>query len=142
MSHTAPAPENDQHNYLLLDTGPLPAGNHTLNVTLAASIGQTLIVDYILYAPSFSTLVDMPDLATITAHSSASLPPPLPSSDAAPNLNKQASKAVGAGAIVGGVFTGVVMLFMLISLLVWLQTRRNRLKKGMFPSIDWYTHHY
>lgn len=44
---------------LLVDTGPLDSGTHTVTVTLTGAEGMALIVDYILYSPGFDTIGDL-----------------------------------------------------------------------------------
>ncbi|KAJ7577908.1 hypothetical protein C8J56DRAFT_740203, partial [Mycena floridula] len=52
-----------QTNFVLFATpDSMQAGNHTIVFTLSRCDKQILIIDYILYTPSFSSLATMPDL--------------------------------------------------------------------------------
>ncbi|KAJ7572284.1 hypothetical protein C8J56DRAFT_1076866 [Mycena floridula] len=55
-----------QLNFLLFSTGEVEAGNHTATFTLSKCVNQTLIVDYIIYKPSFSSLSIIPNLTGLT----------------------------------------------------------------------------
>ena len=94
---------------LLLETGPLEAGNHTLTVTLTGCVEQTLFIDYILYSPSFDTLSAMPNLTEPTT--------PLPSS---PSFETQHSPVA---AIAGGVVASVAIITVLVILIIWYRRR-------------------
>ncbi|KAJ7598057.1 hypothetical protein C8J56DRAFT_818623 [Mycena floridula] len=70
---TVPVPT--QPNFKLFTTGDLAAGDHTVTATLTKCVGQLLIVDYIQYTPSFSSLATMPDLSGgVTFTSSTATP--------------------------------------------------------------------
>jgi hypothetical protein len=60
----------DELNYVMLQTGPLAAGNHTIVVTLTDIVtNQKFIVDYITYVPSFPNLAAMPKLSNLSSES-------------------------------------------------------------------------
>lgn len=132
-SHTASGSGTDQHNYLLIDTGPLTSGNHTLTVNLSAVIEQALIVDYILYTPSFSTLAGMPNLTVVAAPSSTSLGGFASATSSALADSNSNSRKSPTGAIAGGVIGGVAILSFFLALFFWLRKRRARLNKRMSP---------
>lgn len=100
----------------LADTGALPAGNHTITLTLNQIHNQTLIVDYILYTPTFDTL------ASVNL-SAPSIPSPSPESQF-PNFPSKTN----VGAIAAGVIAGVASLCILV-VLVFLFRRRRKLSK-------------
>ncbi|CAA7267296.1 unnamed protein product [Cyclocybe aegerita] len=49
-------------NFLLFSRDNLTAGDHTLVITITRCDNQDFMLDYITYAPSFSTLASMPNL--------------------------------------------------------------------------------
>ncbi|KAJ7580121.1 hypothetical protein C8J56DRAFT_275794 [Mycena floridula] len=53
-----------QPHFPLFTTGDLHVGQHTVTVELSKCVNQTLVVDYILYTPSFSSLAEMPAITT------------------------------------------------------------------------------
>ncbi|KAJ7572272.1 hypothetical protein C8J56DRAFT_756121, partial [Mycena floridula] len=56
-----PLAMRQQPNFVLFSRD-LEAGNHTATFTLSKCSNQTLIIDYIIYKPSFSSLSTMPNL--------------------------------------------------------------------------------
>ncbi|KAJ7573418.1 hypothetical protein C8J56DRAFT_1130237, partial [Mycena floridula] len=56
-----PLEMRQQPNFVLFSRD-LEAGNHTATFTLSKCSNQTLIIDYIIYKPSFSSLSTMPNL--------------------------------------------------------------------------------
>lgn len=98
--------------YFALYTTPseIQPGNHTVTIQVAECNGQTLIIDYVLYTPSFSTLATMPNL------SGWSFPRP-------------PTKPNRTGAIVGGVIGGLALVIFGCLLLVWAR-RRAKTKVG------------
>lgn len=113
----------DQLNVPLLDTGVLKAGAHSVELHLQpAETGSQppLIVDYILYQPSFDSIASMPDVTRL-------LNSPRAKVDAA------GGKTTPVGAIVGGVFgcLGAVILLTL-SFCLW---RRRRSQRGRLHSV-------
>lgn len=132
----------DLFNYLLVDTGTLAAGNHTVTVNLTGvSLGQTLIVDYILYTPSFKTLSTMPDLtAAIPPKPSQSLSQSVSPSEtastsdstssiAASPISASVSSKTPPGAIAGAVAGGVILVAILAFLSFWLRSRRRHARR-------------
>lgn len=121
----------DQPNFLLVSSGELAAGNHKLTVNLSACHDQTLIIDYILYEPSFSSLATQPNLTVITPSIpssstttlSATTSPTTTSSSsvyASPSSNLSvAAKSQNTGAIAGGVVGGIAALSVLLILFFW-----------------------
>lgn len=112
-----------QTNFKLAETGPLPAGNHTLSLTLNACNNQALVIDYILYTPAFDTLSAMPNLTqSLPASSTESITSPSPTGAPAPP-----SSTTPAGAIAGGVVGGIIILILLCALGIWcLRSKRQR----------------
>jgi hypothetical protein len=121
-SYNGVPPAIDLFNYVLLDTGPLAPGNHTVNLTLDGIIGQTLIVDYITYVPAFSTLAAMPVFP----------PPPSPSSSGQKPLESHPPAPLPrrkspVGPIAGGVVGALAVLALVVLALLLLRRRRRKL---------------
>lgn len=110
----------EEHNFKLFDTGELQAGNHTVLLNLTACTDQTLMVDFLTYTPSFSTLATMPNLTS--------------SSDSAQTVSSTSSSSassstkVSVGAIVGGTLGGCALLILLGFLLFWRRNHSQRLQ--------------
>ncbi|KAJ7579718.1 hypothetical protein C8J56DRAFT_963472 [Mycena floridula] len=104
-----------QSHFPLFATGDLDAGNHTISVNLTRCDNQVLIVDFIMYNPSFSTLADMPNL-TVTAISSTSTSTSNP-------FRSHGNASIAA--IVGGVVGGLALIALLGLLFIW-RRRRQR----------------
>ncbi|KAJ7587359.1 hypothetical protein C8J56DRAFT_78414 [Mycena floridula] len=116
--------KNDVLNYMLVDTGPLEPGNHTVVVQLAATIDQSLIVDYIQYQPGFDTLATMPNLSdSVPTPSTSSESFPSPSSGSTPSSPKTKSPKVLAGVTIGVV---LVVVLLAASLFYLIRRRRRR----------------
>jgi len=119
----------DQPNYLLISSGELAAGNHTLTVNLTECQNQTLDIDYILYEPSFSTLATQENLTAISSTATSSRVP-TSSGASAPSTSSIASSSPtiatrnhdNIGAIVGGVVGAFAALS---ALLILFFCRRN-----------------
>ncbi|KAJ7577531.1 hypothetical protein C8J56DRAFT_971004 [Mycena floridula] len=100
----------DQPNLKLFNTGDLPAGNHTIIANLTRCDNQTLVIDYIQYNPSFSSLATMPNLTDTTSTSGSP-----PGASQTPLVTKKSS----VGAIAGGVVGGIALLAIVTLLLLW-----------------------
>lgn len=120
-------------NFLLVDTGALPVGDHTITLTLTSCTNQTLFIDYIFYSPGFDTLATMPNV-TISPDSSpaaagSSSPSPSPTNTPTPGSisNLTSSKTVPLGPIIGGAVGGVCLLVIICLSIFWF-IRRRRLR--------------
>ncbi|KAJ7581311.1 hypothetical protein C8J56DRAFT_794386 [Mycena floridula] len=103
-------------------TGSLSSGKHTVNLTVTQSIGQLLIIDFILYQPGFSTLSQMPDLSGSASSTSSRSPQPTSADRPVSTL----SKKTPVGAIAGGVVGGILVLIAVLALLFFLRKRARR----------------
>jgi hypothetical protein len=106
----------------LFDSGVLPPGPHTINVTVLD--GHSLVIDYFLVKND----LEIPFVAS-TAGSSASAS----ESNAAPGPlgTAQVSKAPPIAAIVGGVVGGLVLLLLLlVAALMWRRRARRSNQPG------------
>lgn len=97
----------------LVDTGQLEVGNHTISLTLIASVDQPLIVDYILYTPGFQTLETMSDL-----NGSSQI--------GAPGAAANEATYLPVGAIAGGTIGGAVGVALIVVGIFFLWRRRAR----------------
>ncbi|KAJ7584111.1 hypothetical protein C8J56DRAFT_1095304 [Mycena floridula] len=118
--NTSTAASVDVLNFLLLDTGLLVSGNHTVMVNVTDAVGLTLIVDYIRYIPSFATLATMPNLTVSEPSTSASV-----TGSATGVSTVTSSSPSHTGAIAGGVVGGITVVAMFVFLLFWLRHRLN-----------------
>ncbi|KAF5320374.1 hypothetical protein D9758_018082 [Tetrapyrgos nigripes] len=110
--------------FLLFSRNDLGLGNHTLVFTIEElRNGTSVAIDYILYAPSFRTIVDKPVFETSSASSSnptAIEPSPDSGHSSKPNV----------GAIVGGVIGGLVACGLIIlGLWLWRRMQKRRILK-------------
>lgn len=117
-------------NFKLFETGDLKAGNHTVTLNLTACINQTLIIDYILYAPSFFTLATMPNLTS----ASTSSPATTTSTGSSGNISSPHRPPVGA--IAGGVVAGLAALALLSLLLFFWRGKRGQKSKAVPEKLD------
>ncbi|KAJ7579717.1 hypothetical protein C8J56DRAFT_795901, partial [Mycena floridula] len=114
-----------QPNFALFSTGDFDAGTHTVTVNLTRCENQLLVLDYILYTPSFSTLATMPNLTNSITPSTT--------------LNDTNKKPIAA--IVGGTVGGVVLLSLFGLLFAWRwKHRRAAPTVDPFP-VNAYTFH-
>ncbi|KAJ7582325.1 hypothetical protein C8J56DRAFT_1100754, partial [Mycena floridula] len=109
-----------QPDFVLFTTpSDLEAGIHTISFNLSKCDNQTLIVGYITYTPSFSSLSTMPDLTGLVNPLVSS--PNTPSSMApffstpTPPVTRKSHIA----ALAGGIVAGLVLLSVLALLLIW-----------------------
>ncbi|KAJ7584406.1 hypothetical protein C8J56DRAFT_151538 [Mycena floridula] len=118
-----------QSNFVLFTSGELIAGNHTVSVNLSRCDNQVLVIDYITYTPSFSSLSTMPNLTHLSPASTSS---PV---TATPSISPDsASKKPSIGALVGGIVGGIVLVAIICSLLfIW---RRKSQKSKSSATID------
>ncbi len=115
-------PIKEEPNFKLVDTGPLSPGNYTLTLTLTDCVGQTLLVDYILYTPSFSNLASMPNLTALsntTQSQTSTVGQTSTASTGGATNSPQPSSKSNAGAIAGGTVGGIVFLVILGALAFW-----------------------
>ncbi|KAJ7580154.1 hypothetical protein C8J56DRAFT_896755 [Mycena floridula] len=117
---------SDFFNLLIVDTGSLLEGEHTVTVTLTDT-SFFWGVDYFVYRPSFTSLATMPK---VTPHlpvtsSSTSTSSSSSSTGTAASVSV-ASKTNNTGAIAGGVVGGVVVIAILAFLMFWLLRRKRR----------------
>ncbi|KAJ7577532.1 hypothetical protein C8J56DRAFT_368044 [Mycena floridula] len=120
----------DQPNFKLFSTGDLPAGNHTIIVNLTRCDTQTLVIDYIQYTPSFSSLATMPNLTNARSSISSSSPAgPSSTSPVTSPVITTGSKKSTAGTIAGGVIGSIALLVIIALLLLWWR-RRNAISQN------------
>ncbi|KAJ7574236.1 hypothetical protein C8J56DRAFT_872510 [Mycena floridula] len=98
-----------QLNFPLYTTGPVDAGNHTVVFNVTACAQQLIVVDYIIYEPSFATWAMMPNLTSVVQ---------------AAGLSAKGKKTP-VGAIAGGVTAACVILALLALLFLWKRKRVN-----------------
>ncbi|KAJ7901055.1 hypothetical protein B0H14DRAFT_3852256 [Mycena olivaceomarginata] len=111
---------DSQNQTLLFDSGALPAGPHTINVTILD--GHGLIIDYFLVKNDLESPSVVP---TTSGSGSASEGTIVPS----PLGTAQVSKTPPIAAIIGGAIGGVVILA-LILILVLIRRRRARTRRN------------
>lgn len=121
-------------NYILFSSETLAAGDHTLVINITQCINQTFILDYITYAPSFSTLASMPNLTNspTTTASSSSAPSVLANGSQVSHSNTE-TKKVPIGAIVGGVGGGILIFLLVGFLMRYLRRRRASDMENLRP---------
>ncbi|KAJ6543581.1 hypothetical protein DFH09DRAFT_37784 [Mycena vulgaris] len=101
---------DDQPNFEFFKATGLQPGNHTLVVNVTNVVGaQSLMLDYILYQPSFDTLASKPNFSAASSPASASH---------SPQSNVKA--------IAGGVVGGLVLVLLGVAFLLWNRSRRRR----------------
>ncbi|KAF8878235.1 hypothetical protein BD779DRAFT_1220364 [Infundibulicybe gibba] len=101
-----------QHqNYLLFSNDSLSAGNHALVINVTQVNGLVFSMDYITYAPSFTSLDSKPDLTQ-----------PLPSPS--PKYSTT-DKRPSVGAIIGAVIGALVCLCAVFALFIIFRRRRR-----------------
>jgi hypothetical protein len=119
-------------NTLMFSDNTIQPGDHILVVNITQSVNQTLMLDYITYLPSFSTLATMPNLTSTTSTtSSAGVPASTTLSTQSITASSQGnnvgnSKSAPIGAIVGVVVGGLAAIAILFFLLFWLRKRRGK----------------
>ena len=118
------AADGEAANFVFFSSDTLAAGNHILVINITQCINQTFILDYITYAPSFSTLASMPNLTTFSSGSSSATSGS-PSSPSFSNGSQVETKKVPIGAIVGGALRGILILLLIGFLLGYLRRRRS-----------------
>ncbi|KAJ6543580.1 hypothetical protein DFH09DRAFT_1390784 [Mycena vulgaris] len=129
FSSSTEAPFNDEPNFEFFKATGLQPGNHTLVVNVTNAVGaQSLMLDYILYQPSFDTLASKPNFTAVaTSASSAAASSATASSAAASSAAGSSSSHSNVKAIVGGVVGGLILLVLLgIGFLLWTRSRKRR----------------
>ncbi|KAJ7351301.1 hypothetical protein DFH08DRAFT_806028 [Mycena albidolilacea] len=113
-----------QPNFILYASPKFPAGNHNVTFTLSKCKNQTLIIDYILYTPSFNSLATMPDL---TGPGSQTLSPglPLPTSTSTTHDSHRKPKSHIA-ALAAGIVAGLICIALVVALVMWHGRRHAR----------------
>ncbi|KAF5340814.1 hypothetical protein D9758_017642 [Tetrapyrgos nigripes] len=134
--NTRKTSQNDRvmaHALLFATENDLAPGNHTLVVTIQ-ELSKTAVVaiDYILYTPSFQTIVDKPVFplvdATNNTTTSSSTADPTSSSTADPTssvLSDPGSSKISGG-VIAGVTIGGIAFFAVAILALWLWRRKQR----------------
>ncbi len=141
--------QGDSPNFLFMIYENIPAGEHTLTVTVTRCINQTFILDYLTYSPSFPTLLESGNLSapsstttvqptsttptSVTASTSIQASATLPS----PGITSASSSTAGSSeknesmaTIPGLVLIPVAIAFLLlgtIALYLWFRLRRSRM---------------
>jgi hypothetical protein len=113
-----------QPNFILYASPELPAGNHNVTFTLAKCKNQTLIIDYILYTPSFDSLATMPDL-TGPRPQTSSPPIPLPTATSTTH-NSQGKPNSHIAALAAGIVAGLMCMALVVALLMWRRRRHTQ----------------
>ncbi|KAG5652722.1 hypothetical protein H0H81_003973 [Sphagnurus paluster] len=99
-----------RENTLLFASNNLTAGNHTLTIEIVGNTnGSVLVLDYLLYTPSFQTLAEKLNPVPATSGSPTPSPSGFPAGSAA---GEKSSTPVGA--IAGGIVAGLAVLALLI----------------------------
>ncbi|KAJ7571942.1 hypothetical protein C8J56DRAFT_1083855, partial [Mycena floridula] len=122
-----PEAYHQQLNFVLFFR-ELEAGNHTATFTLSKCVNQTLIVDYITYKPSFSSLSTMPNLTGSTFSLPSNTSTADPTSLTNPSLpapNNSANSKLHIAPLVAGLMAGLALLSCLILLFIWQHRRRQ-----------------
>ncbi|THU90207.1 hypothetical protein K435DRAFT_864492 [Dendrothele bispora CBS 962.96] len=103
-------------HFVYFSNPDLPAGNHTLIVTIHSLSGNiSAYIDYITYKPIFYTLIDKPDF-------SEPKPTPIPSPNPDPNQSgSHDSVAVKVGATIGS-----LLLITILVASLWFFKRRQK----------------
>ncbi|KAK7435350.1 hypothetical protein VKT23_019701 [Stygiomarasmius scandens] len=128
-----PSAYDEAPNHLFFKQDALKPGNHTLSANVTNSQGsQKLIIDYILYTPSFSSLASKPNF---------SLPEPLSSpsgagsepitEDGSPDLGNS-RPSIPKGAVVGGVIGGIALILLGV-IFIRYRCVKNRSKDANVP---------
>ncbi|KAG6819362.1 hypothetical protein H0H93_012545 [Arthromyces matolae] len=122
---------SELENSLLYTSGTsLNSGDHNLTMEVTGSTNQTSVVlDYILYTPSFATLASKPNLTTTVSSTSIFSGSSTPSSSS----NSDTSKSVPIGPIVGSVAGGAMVLALLLLFLLRKRTSSQKLRKSKKP---------
>ncbi|KAJ7210278.1 hypothetical protein C8J57DRAFT_1608099 [Mycena rebaudengoi] len=119
-----------QPNFILYASPELPAGNHNVTFTLSKCKNQTLIIDYIVYTPSFNSLATMPDLTGPATHTVSALIP-LPTGTSTTH-NSHGKPQSHIATLAGGIVAGLVCMALVVTFLVW--HRRLRAKNLHYPA--------
>ncbi|KAJ7582383.1 hypothetical protein C8J56DRAFT_792867, partial [Mycena floridula] len=101
-----------QPHFPLFSTGNLDPGQHTVTVELSKCVNQTLVFDYILYTPSFSTLASMPSMT--------------------PRITSTKKPAVSV--IIGSVIGGLVLLGLFCLFFIWRKRIQKRRARDTLPA--------
>ncbi|KAJ7580928.1 hypothetical protein C8J56DRAFT_961138, partial [Mycena floridula] len=116
----------DQQLNFVLFSRDLEAGNHTATFTLSKCLNQTLIIDYITYKPSFSSLSTMPNLTGLTFPFDVPKGGPTsPTNSSFPIPNNPANSKSHIAALVAGLVAGLALLSCLILLFIWRRRRQQ-----------------
>jgi hypothetical protein len=97
-----------QQNFQFFSYDFLQPGNHTLIVNVTDCVNQTFSFDYITFAPSFSTLANMPNLTSLTGTGDSNL--------------SSSHHHLSSGAIAGIV---IVVIGVLLTAVFFARRRRN-----------------
>lgn len=109
-------------NFPLFTTNTIPTGDHTLIINVTRCENQTFILNYITYAPSFSSLSAMPNLLTTTTTAAAARS----TSDFNPNQTTSTPKRkTKVGALIGEVIGALVVLALIVWACCYARRRRR-----------------
>ncbi|THV00486.1 hypothetical protein K435DRAFT_854719 [Dendrothele bispora CBS 962.96] len=122
-SYFTPDYEPSLH-FVYFSNPDLPAGNHTLTVTIHSVSGNiSAYIDYITYKPTFNTLIDKPDF---------SRPDPAPISNPDPNPSgSHDSVAVKVGATIGSLLLVTILVASL-----WFFSKRRQKRERRLQGIN------
>ncbi|KAK7442496.1 hypothetical protein VKT23_016094 [Stygiomarasmius scandens] len=117
--------------YLLFNSSELFPGNHSLKINVVDILGdQPLIIDFLTYKPSFSSLKDKPNFAAFDGGNSDGLSSPSASTSTSdptvshgPTNNGNDSVNARIGSIIGGVVGGLV--FGVLIVILWRFLRKK-----------------
>ena len=122
-----------ESNYILFSSDPLPAGDHTLVINITQCVNQIFILDYITYIPSFSTLASMPNLTNLptttfksTSSSETSSGSPFSVANESQVNQSNIERKIPIIPIVGGVLGGILFFVLIGFLLGYLRKNRAR----------------
>ncbi|KAJ7915640.1 hypothetical protein B0H13DRAFT_2270268 [Mycena leptocephala] len=112
-----------QPNFILYASPELPAGNHNVTFTLSKCKNQTLVIDYILYTPSFNSLATMPDLTGPRPQTSS---PPIPLPTATSTTHNSQGSQIPYCALAAGIVAGLMCMALVVALLMWRRRRHTQ----------------
>ncbi|KAJ7680028.1 hypothetical protein B0H17DRAFT_1232461 [Mycena rosella] len=115
---------NDQPNFEFFNAMGLVPGNHTLIVNIT---NVALIIDYLLYQPTFDNIASKPNFSAAPATTSSAVATGNSGGSGPQTTSVYASPHTNVKVIAGGVVGGLVLLVLLgVGLLLWTRSRRRK----------------